>query len=1166
MSANPTPPSIVIRIGRKRLTLTWRPRKRIASLLVRLLTRMWRAFGVKVTRLAQTTIVAASSGAMAAGPTVPALPGSALPTGGTVAAGSAHITQSGNAMTVYQGSDKAILNWTTFNIGSQSSVHFQQPSANSVAMNRVTSNDPSLLQGALTGTGKVWVINPAGIMVGRGARIDVQGFVASSLQVRDEDFLGGRMNFQATPNAGAVQNFGSITTPSGGSVYLVAPNVENSGVIRAPDGEVILAAGQSVSLVDTATPGVRVEVTGSEGNATNLGTVISEAGRIGMAGVLVKNSGTLNASSAVSEGGRIFLRATKDAVLDQSAQVNTTGATGGHVEVTGERVGVLGNARIDASGTNGGGTVLVGGDWQGANSAVKNAQTAVFAEGASIQANATERGNGGKVVLWSDGVTIAAGSIGATGGAQGGNGGQVETSGKAHLNVDTLRVDTRAARGQQGLLLLDPENITIGTVALFDGGSTGSDIDTVGLSGGAYTLDMGSYVGSNSQITAARLGQLLGSANVVLLASGDITVQNSINKTTGGTQSLSLTAGNNINFDANVTSSSGALNLNATAGNSILGLHTLNLNGGALNMTATAGDISLGQLFAGSIAMTASNGQIIGDSGISWNAGSFNLNAGTRIRGSEGALITVMNGAGNFTAQAGSSGQGGISILTDGAIGNLNLTASGTGGGGQVDFTGYGAIGSATVSAVHNVSVSAQGNLNVASLSSQPNRSVNLAANGGTLTLGAFNDSTADLTLTGANLAISTLTARNIALTGTSGLALNSAVAAGGTLQLNSSGALDVNANVTSVGNMAVSTQGITVGATGQLRNDNPSVNTINANGGTLSNSGYVGGGGNFTLSGASVVNNAGATMFADDSQYLNVSATAGTLTNRGTIHGDLNLTLSGRDGVLNTGASAVIRHVTTNDLSITASQGTITNELGATIENQDGGLLLSGQNISLAGGTLTGTRDISLTATQGSIVLPALGATQNLTVSAQGISQTGALTVGGTSSFSGGNGAIALTNAGNTFTGAVSLNTTGSGDVALRDNGALALAASNLGTGALTLTSGALTQTGAVTQGAGAGDVTLNTGMAQINLSRNDNHLTGTVTLNTGGSANIGNNTDLRLGAATLGSLNAHVAGSISQAGALNLASYNDQTLQVGAGQSIDLSGYQNVLGRLSV
>jgi filamentous hemagglutinin family protein len=368
----------------------------------------------------------------------------ALPTDPTVAAGSATFSQTGNVLNVTN-SNGAVINWNTFSIGAGETTRFIQASASSSVLNRVLSNDPSRIYGTLTSNGRVWLVNPAGIMVGAGGVVDVAGFVASTLNISNADFLAGRNLFQNTPGAGSVINQGTITTPSGGSVYLIAPNVTNEGIIHSPNGEVILAAGQTVSLIDSATPGVRVDITGAEGNATNLGTIVAEAGRIGMAGVLVRNSGTINASSVVSEGGRVFLRATQTATVDGAGRILSTGTRGGSVEVLGNEVAVIDNASIDVSGTAGGGTILVGGDFQGNNPDVQNAVFTTFGANASLKADATGNGNGGKIIVWSDDTTRAAGSISARGGSDGGNGGFVEVSGKDRLSFSSF-VDTRAPK------------------------------------------------------------------------------------------------------------------------------------------------------------------------------------------------------------------------------------------------------------------------------------------------------------------------------------------------------------------------------------------------------------------------------------------------------------------------------------------------------------------------------------------------------------------------------------------------------------------------------------------------------------------------------------------------------------------------------------------------
>jgi hypothetical protein len=161
-------------------------------------------------------------------------------------------------------------------------------------------------------------------------------FIASSLNVTDSDFLAGRMNFKGTGTPGEVRNAGTINAASGGSIYLVGANVANTGSLNAPQGEVLLAAGQTVQLVDTATPGVSVAITGTPGEARNMGQITAEAGRIGLAAGLVSNSGTINASSAVREGGRIFLRASGDLKTSATSSISANGRTGGNVVLIAE--------------------------------------------------------------------------------------------------------------------------------------------------------------------------------------------------------------------------------------------------------------------------------------------------------------------------------------------------------------------------------------------------------------------------------------------------------------------------------------------------------------------------------------------------------------------------------------------------------------------------------------------------------------------------------------------------------------------------------------------------------------------------------------------------------------------------------------------------------------
>ncbi|MBE0619390.1 MAG: filamentous hemagglutinin N-terminal domain-containing protein, partial [Burkholderiales bacterium] len=414
------------------------------------------------------------------------------PTAPQVVNGAANFNQSGNLLTVTN-SNGAIINWNSFSIGANETTRFNQSSAASSVLNRVIANDPSVLLGTLSSNGKVWLVNPAGILVGQGARIDVAGFVASTLNVRNEDFLAGRLNFGATPNAGSIQNYGQITTPSGGSVYLIAPEVENHGIIHAPNGEVILAAGQTVQLLDTGTPGVKVDITGAEGDVTNLGEIVAEAGRIGMAGVLVRSNGLLDASSVVKEGGRIFLKASRDAYVDGAGRIVATGTKGGSIEVLGNNVTVAEQGVVDASGGQQG---------------------------------------GGHILLLADmdaGLTTVAGRLAAKGGALGGDGGFIETSG-AHVKIaDSARVNTSAPRGKAGTWLIDPTDYTIA--------NSGGDITPAALATNLY--------GGNVVIETAEAGA----------GDGDIFVNDAVSWTSANT--LSLRAHRDINVNAPISNSVG---------------------------------------------------------------------------------------------------------------------------------------------------------------------------------------------------------------------------------------------------------------------------------------------------------------------------------------------------------------------------------------------------------------------------------------------------------------------------------------------------------------------------------------------------------------------------------------------------------------------------------
>lgn len=535
----------------------------------------------------------------------------ANPSGPTVAHGSVGFNGLGtSALTITnQGGGNAIINWNGFSIGINELTKFQQ-FANLAVLNRVTGSEISSILGALQSDGRVFLINPNGIVFGASARIDVAGMVASSLNLSDQDFLSSKLRFTEVPGAGAVVNNGVIETATGGRVYLVAPTVENNGLIHARQGEILLAAGKEVELVDGDSPFVTVKVTAGAEQALNVGNLVAEGGRIGMFGALVRNSGTVEAGGAmVGPGGEIRLVATKDLTLDAGSLAAANGTSGGkillqaeggtnlvggtveakgsagaggEIQALGVRVGVVGHGLIDASGETGGGTVLVGGDYQGKNASVQNAERTYIGSDGVIRADAMTTGDGGRVIVWADGDTRFFGSISAKGGSQSGNGGFVETSGK-----DILQAFGTVTVGNGGTWLLDPGNINIVS------SNNGADDATL-VYGGILAFTDGPAAPASSTIGVNSIETAMGSfGSVVLQAVEDITLQANVDVASTG--SLSMSAGDDIHLGTFSITTHGNLTLTAADGQSggtpVTGAITALPGGG--NLTTNGGSVNL---------------------------------------------------------------------------------------------------------------------------------------------------------------------------------------------------------------------------------------------------------------------------------------------------------------------------------------------------------------------------------------------------------------------------------------------------------------------------------------------------------------------------------------------------------------------------------------------
>ncbi|MET3602066.1 MBG domain-containing protein [Martelella mangrovi] len=520
----------------------------------------------------------------------PAFSEGGLPVGASVVSGAASIETTGSAMTVRQGSKRAIVNWNDFSIGQGNRVDFVQPDVHSAILNRVTGNTRSSIAGAMTGNGQVFLVNPNGIAITPTGTVKVGGgFVASTLDIINDDFMSGNMVFRGNGASSTVSNEGVVTIGRGGYAALMGGKVKNSGLIAVPYGKAGLGAGEEITLDLSGDGFMQVAVPSSlvddgEALVENSGKVTAEGGVIVMkaatARVAARNavnlSGVAKARSVSGRNGKITLGGGAGGKVKVSGTISTRAqqaepktTKGGAIEVTGLEINID-DAVIDASGYGAGGKVRIGGDWQGTGD-IPHADILTVSAGTVISADAVSEGNGGSVVLWSDHRTAFAGRISATGAT--GTGGDAEVSGKAVLSY-TGFADLTGASGF-GSLLLDPYNVTISNAA--DQTSSG------------FTAS-----GDNSVINVTTLQNALAGANVTVSTGaggsqdGDITVADAVTWNSGST--LTLSAYRNIAVNASLSGGTGS-RIVLRADSSATGSGTVSFGSG---ITATAdGGVSL---------------------------------------------------------------------------------------------------------------------------------------------------------------------------------------------------------------------------------------------------------------------------------------------------------------------------------------------------------------------------------------------------------------------------------------------------------------------------------------------------------------------------------------------------------------------------------------------
>lgn len=491
----------------------------------------------------------------------------AQPAGATVVHGQATLSGTGGNLLVTTrngaGTSHSAINWQSFSVPGGTTTHFAQPSATSTSINRVIGKDPSAIFGTLSSNGRLVLVNPAGITVGAGAVVDTAAFTASTLGMSEADAIAARLLFGGAGAGLAVH--GKVLARSG-DVVLVGSRVETGreALVQA-NGATVLAAGEKVGITGRGLEGIRMEVqAGNE--AVNLGALKGDA--VGIFAGTLQHSGLVSAQAVSTEGGKVVLTASGGDALVSGAVTAQAGDQGGRIDVFGERVALLASTSLQANGRTGGGSIRVGGDYQGANPDAPNAKRTYVDATARIEANATESGNGGRVIVWSDELTRMHGQIAAGGGEAGGDGGFAEVSGKQVLEF-TGRADLRAPHGRAGTLLLDPNDIVIEAT-----GPTDTTRRNTVFDGGPAL----------ARIKASDLEAQLALSSVIVktngttdTASGLITIADDVDLTWSTGNALGLQADGRIDFQGSI---------NATGAGATLSLRAM--NGGISQNSATS--------------------------------------------------------------------------------------------------------------------------------------------------------------------------------------------------------------------------------------------------------------------------------------------------------------------------------------------------------------------------------------------------------------------------------------------------------------------------------------------------------------------------------------------------------------------------------------------------
>ncbi|MEG4457929.1 two-partner secretion domain-containing protein, partial [Microcoleus sp. N9_A1] len=683
------------------------------------------------------------------------------------------VTPNGNRYDISGGSfsgDKANLfhSFTQFGLSEGQTANFlTNPNIQNI-LGRITGGNPSLINGLIQVTGgnsNLFLMNPAGLIFGPNASLNVPGSfnasTATGIGFGNNQWFSaiGNNNWATligTPNSfaftnlpgGSIINAGNLTVTPGKSLSLIGGTVVNTGQVTAPSGNILISAVPGNNLVRISQAGnllsLDIQPTANQTSLPNNWTqpVLSLPELLTGQGVAQATGLTVNPNGELVLTGNVAVPVTAGTAI-ASGTLNVSGNTGGTVNILGDKVGVIAG-NIDASGINGGGNVLIGGDYQGLGT-VPNALRTFISNNSTINVDGVSNGNGGRVIVWADDVTRFYGNISARGGVFSGNGGFVEVSGYNVLDFQG-NVNTLAPNGTPGLLLLDPTDITIITVP------------------GSFTAltQVDQFADPDNAPNTIDVNLINVSAtNVALQATGNITFNAPVGIITPGV-GLTAKANNDIIVNQNIITNGGSITLNADADNSNIGgiiidnatSVTINTNGGDFSAIAN------GQAGGGGIA--------IRNTTLNVGNGNINLNGTADI----GNGISIDN-----------------SLLTS-VQGNINFTGNGT----FVSGTGVQINGSTVSSAQGNISIigttviTPNNGISLSSgslISTNGGGSINLISPNGNINTSAGNIST-NFTGGGGAIAISTTGGGDITTGNLS--SFSTGVAAGGNITLSVTG------------------------------------------------------------------------------------------------------------------------------------------------------------------------------------------------------------------------------------------------------------------------------------------------------------------------------------------------------------------------------------------